>query len=198
MSNDTPTLNGTISERGRERGSGDVAREIVIEEINLPPPLTQTSVSTTNPSSSDNTSTYHRTPLRHKPQLRIAPHDGRVYRNQRSRHCNSSILSTPTLPSSTGMVNSVNVDRMETGYHYIAQSINNLAYQQRIGRGVDITHDILENVIRRSDMRNEGADEDVIYMYDLHAKRRQSIVYNNYFSEQFGNMVNSDNAISTS
>ena len=87
---------------------------------------------------------------------------------------------------------------METGYQYVSQSINNLAYQQRIRRGEDITNDILENVIRQSDMRNEGADEDVIYMYDLHAKRRQSIVYNNYFSEQFGNMVNSDNAISTS
>ena len=52
-------------------------------------------------------------------------------------------------------------------------------------------------------MRRDGADDNVIHTYDLlitdlHAERTRSIVYGNYFSEQFRNVVGGDNTISTS
>ena len=113
-------------------------------------------------------------------------------------HCNSSIPSLPMLHPSTSMSRSVNIDRMETGYQHIVQSINNLAYQQLIRRGVDI----LSNIMRCPDMRRDGADEDVIGTYnvliaDLHEERKRSFLYNNYFSQQFENVINTDTQITS-
>ena len=91
-----------------------------------------------------------------------APNDGRYSRNQRTRHYNNSISSLLILPSSTARSNCVNVDRMESGYHYTAQSINNFAYQQLIRRRVDIMSDLLKNVERYANLKRNGVDEEVI------------------------------------
>ena len=100
---------------------------------------------------------------------RMAPNDGRRVRNTRPRNYNMSFSPprSPHLPPSTWNGRSINMDRMEHGYNSIVDSINNLAYQQHIRRGVDITNGVLSNVTRRSDLRQNGADVEVIETYNL-------------------------------
>ena len=62
---------------------------------------------------------------------------------------------------------------------------------------------ILRNVERRLYLRRDGVDVEVIETYDLligdlREERRRSILYDNYFSTQFQNVIGTDNAVSTS
>ena len=206
-SNNTPTLLPTVAPPRRTRGTGDIADEIVVEEVTAqaPPPTVNQEVPTinnTDSSISDQPSTPSHTATqgssqRNTPRRRVAPNDARFTRNQRTRHYNRNVSGLPTLPPSTSMSSAVNIDRMESGYRHIAESINNLAYQQRIRRGVDIMNDLLRNVERRSDLISEGADPDVIATYDLviadlREERIRANLYDSYFSNLFQNVVNND------
>ena len=48
---------------------------------------------------------------------------------------------------------------MEQGYTTIAESINNLAYQQRIRKRIDINKDLQHHVQLRAELRASGADK---------------------------------------
>lgn len=56
------------------------------------------------------------------------------------------------LPPSTGNGRSINIDRMEQRYVSITESINNLTYQQRILRVIDINNELEHNVQLRADL----------------------------------------------
>ena len=100
MNSDEPTLNPTTAPTGRERGSGEVAGEIVINEIPLP---------------SSDSSAAARYPRTTNTPRRTAPNDGR-----RGRGRNYNVLFPASLPPSTGTGRSINIDRMEQGYTSIA------------------------------------------------------------------------------
>ena len=202
-SNETAILNDTVAHSSRERDTGDVAGEVVIHEVTQPP---QTEGNNTSASSSSKLLSTPNRLSRTTPCRRIAPNDGRYSRNQHSRRYNSPIPFPMSLPPSTGTQSSVNIDRMEYGYQQIAQSINNLAYQQRLRRSVDISNDIVCNVEKRADLICNNADREVIDSYDLLiadlcAERERAQVYNKYFSSQFRNSMLSyrdGNNVSTS
>ena len=48
---------------------------------------------------------------------------------------------------------------MEQGYTTIAESINNLAYQQRIWKRIDVNKDLQHHVQLRAKLRASGADK---------------------------------------
>ena len=184
-STNTPTLNTTVAETGRARGSGEIAANVTINEATLP---------SAGPSS---TPPMSRVASRTTPQRRVAPNDGRNNRNTRTRHYNDSSNHLPHLPPSTSGMGSVNMSRMEDGYQVIAHSINNLAYQNRIRRVADINNDLRINVEKRADLRNNGADEELLDVYttiiaDLRVERERANLYDEYFSNQFRNVVNHD------
>ena len=51
---------------------------------------------------------------------------------------------------------------MEQGYTKIAESINNLAYQQRVWKRIGINKDLQHHVQFRAELRASGADELII------------------------------------
>lgn len=121
----------------RETGTGEVAGEITINEIS------QGASSESNNELSEGSSDRNRRQNFigvSTPQRRQAPNDGRASRATRSRTYNVS--NYPALPPSTGGHRSVNFDRLSMGYNSIADSINNLAYQQRIRNRIDINRDL--------------------------------------------------------
>ena len=191
-SDDNPVINDTTAPPNRVRGSGEVAGSVVINEV------TQTSNSESNPISSDSSTNRGSitfagpaTPLR-----RTAPNDGRRARNQRIRHYN--VGSPPVLPPSTSDTRAINMDRMEMGYTSIAESINNLAYQQRIRTRIDINRDIQQYVQVRSDLQRTGADDSVIAAYsqtlaDLQEERVASGEYERYVSSRVRVMLDHNN-----
>ena len=82
-------------------------------------------------------------PLSTLPNRRSRPNDARRG-NNRGRSYNMNFA--PNLPTSTGSTRLLNIDQMEQGYTSIAESINNLGYQQRIRRVVDINKEITANL----------------------------------------------------
>lgn len=125
-SNDTPILDPRTAAPGRARGLCEVAGEITIKKI------TQGVSSETNMCTSDVTNTRHsyNFPLPISLQRRTEPNDGR-----RRENCarNYKMNFTPVLSPSTGIVCSINIDRMEQGYTSIVKSTDNkLPYQLRI------------------------------------------------------------------
>ena len=174
-------------------GSGNIASEVVINEV------TQGSVS--NNVSSDSSSNRARSTYTHvhTPQRRTAPNDGRNQRHQRPRHYNSS--SSLHLPPSTSATRAININRLEHGYSTIAESINNLAYQQRIRTRIDINKDIQQYVQIRSDLERSGADSSVLEAYndtisDLREERVLAGDYERYVSSRVRSML--DTSISNS
>ena len=93
------------------------------------------------------------------------------------------------LPPSTRNrgVGSINVDRMEAGYNFIAQSISNLARQQTVCRPDLITDDLIKTFKDKSDLQQIGADDSLLALYDQkindlqNERRRSERFYNNKF-----------------
>ena len=171
---DEPIFNSTTAPTGRERGSGEVAGEVVINEIRVPS------------SDSSATNTYPRATNR---QRRTAPNDGR-----RARARNYNALFPASLPPSTGTARSINIDRMEQGYTSIAESINNLAYQQRIRKRIDINKDLQHHVQMKTELQARGADELMIAtveqtINDLQEERNMSGQYERYVSHRINSML---------
>ena len=131
-------LNPTTAIHGRERGSRDIAGDITINEISI----------ASSESCSNNTA---RRP-NNSPRRR-APNDGRSGCAR-----NYNVIFSSSLPPSTGTGRSINIDRMEYGYRSIAESINSLAYQQRIRNSIDINKDILHHVQIKAQLKSTGAD----------------------------------------
>ena len=77
-SNDAPTLNNTLAPPGRERGTGEVAGDITIQEATV-----QASSESNNETEVSRVGTPSSTPTR-----RVAPNDGRRGRNTRPRNHN--------------------------------------------------------------------------------------------------------------
>ena len=151
-----PTLITTVATLGRDRGSGEVAGEIVIIKIS------QTSSESNNEISEDSRERRsQQTFIGMSTTNRLtAPNDGRSNRATRRRRYNVS--SYPTLPPSTGGHRSVNIDRMEMGYNSIVDSINNLAYQQHIRTRIDINLDIQVHADKKTNLMADRAHESVI------------------------------------
>ena len=100
---------------------------------------------------------------------------------------------TPSLPPSTGSARSVNIDRMEQGYTHIAESIFNLAYQQRIRLVVDINKDIMSNLKLKAEMELAEGDVNVIAQLtqtiaDLQQERISSLEYEQFVAHRVRNM----------
>ena len=81
------------------------------------------------------------------------------------------------------------------GYTEIAESINNLAYQQRIRTCIDINRDIQQYVQVKSDLQRTGAGESLIAAYlqtlsDLEEERIASGEYKRYVSSHVHVMLN--------
>ena len=120
-SNDTPTLNNTLALSGRERGTGEVAGDITIQEATVQ----------ASSKLNDETEVLRDGIPSSTPTQRVAPNDGRRGRNTRPRNYNMlfTLHFSPHLPPLTANGRSINMERMEHGYNTIANSINNLAYQ---------------------------------------------------------------------
>ena len=179
-SNNTPTLNDSTAVSGRVRGSGEVAGEIVIEEVNIP----------VNQSTEQNSTQVYNTPVRTRS---VAPNDGR---RTRARHYNIGLSPNfhPHLPPSTGNGRSINIDRMEHGYLSIADSINNLAYQHRIRGRMEINRDIQQQIRTRTELERSGASDALINSYtqtisDLQEERVLAGEYETYMSSRIRNMI---------
>ena len=85
---------------------------------------------------------------------------------------------------------------MEQGYSSIAESINNLAYQQRIRTRIEINRDIQQHVQVRTDLERNGADESLLEAYsdtiaDLREERDLARDYERYVSYRVRNMLDS-------
>ena len=100
---------------------------------------------------------------------------------------------TPNLPPSTRNAWSVNIDRMEQGYTSIAESINNLAYQQRIRMVVDINKDVMSNLQLKAQMELAEGDVNAIAQLtqtidDLQQERIASREYEQFVTHRIRNM----------
>ena len=132
------------------------------------------------------------------PRRRVT-NDGSSGRGQ-----NYNIIFHASLPPSTGTGRSINIDRMEQGYTTIAESINNLAYQQRIWKRIDVNKDLQHHVQLRAELRASGADELMISTvtqttYDLQEERGLSGDYERYFQARISSMMDHENySLSTS
>ena len=89
------------------------------------------------------------------------------------------------------------MERMEYGYNTIADSINNLAYQQRIRSRIDINRDIQQQIHMRCDLERNGASEALIASYtqtiqDLQEERVLAGEYEQYMSSRIQNMISRD------
>ena len=101
---------------------------------------------------------------------------------------------SPSLPPSTGSVRAINLDRLEMGYTSIAESINNLAYQQRIRPCIDINRDLQEQVLSRAELMRTVANELLISTFtqtitDLEQERVMSRDYEQYVSTRIRTML---------
>ena len=188
-SNNAPTLNNTLAPPGRERGTGEVAGDITIQEATV-----QASSESNNETEVSRVGTPSSTPTR-----RVAPNDGRRGRNTRPRNHNMRFTPhiSPHLPPSTGNGRSINMERMEHGYNTIADSINNLAYQQRIRTRIDINRDIQQQIHMRCDLERSGASAALIESYtqtiqDLQEERVLAGEYEQYMSSRIQNMISRD------
>lgn len=91
---------------------------------------------------------------------------------------------------------SINIDRMEQGYYTsIAKSINNLAYQQRIRKRIDINKDLQHQMQTRAELQRTGADDLVIAavlqtIQDLKEERGMSVDYKRYVLTKIRTMLN--------
>ena len=110
-SNDTPTLNDNVAVQGRERGTGEVAGEITIDEVTVQP----------SSDSNNEREVVVGTPVS-TPTQPVAPNDGCHGRNTRPRNYNLAFTPhiSPLLPPSTDNGGSINMERMEHGYNTIA------------------------------------------------------------------------------
>ena len=181
---DANILLDTTAETGRKRGTGEIAGDITINEIS------QSISSELNTSASDRTSSINPPPF--SSNRRTAPNDGR-----RSTNCprNYNMKFAQLLSPSTGSGRSIDIDRMEQGYTSIAESINNLAHQQRIRRVIDINNDLQQNVELRVDLQRTGSDDMIISQMsqtitDLERERVDSREYEQYVSSQIRTMYN--------
>ena len=89
------------------------------------------------------------------------------------------------------------MERMEHGYNTIADSINNLAYQQRIRTRIDINRDIQQQIHMRCDLERSGASAALIESYtqtiqDLQEERVLAGEYEQYMSSRIQNMISRD------
>ena len=187
-SNDTPTLNDTLAVPGWEQGTGEVAGEITIQEATIQ------SSSESNNEREVVVGTPSSTPTR-----RVAPNDGRRGRNTRPRNYNQTFTPhlSPHLPPSTGNGRSINMEPMEHGYNTISDSINNLAYQQRIRTRIDINRDIQQQIHMRCDLERNGASQALIDSYtqtieDLQEEQVLAGEYGQYMSSRIQNMISRD------
>ena len=113
LSSDTaPRLLSTVAPPGRDRGSGDIASDVLVSEM-----------STT---SSARSTSDRETRIDSSIRRAAAPNDGRAGRTRRL-NVEFGMSPSASLPPSTRNHGSVNVDRMETGYQFIAASISDLA-----------------------------------------------------------------------
>ena len=184
---DTDILNDTAAEPGRERGTGEIAGDIIMNEINE---ISQIVSSEMNTSASDRTSSINPPPL--ASNRRTAPNDGQRSTN---RPRNYNMQFEQNLPPSTGSERSINIDRMEQGYTSIAESINNLAYQQRIRRVIDINDDLQRSVQLRVDLMSAGSDNLIVSQVehtisDLEQERDDAREYQQYVLLQIRTMYN--------
>lgn len=120
---DNPTLNKNVAPPGRDRGTGEVAGQIVINQISQ-------ALSESNNDVSKGSRNCRRQSFigPSTPRRQPVPHNGRGSRNIRYRYYNVS--NYPILPPSTGRHKSIKVDQIKMGYNSIVDSIKNLAYQQ--------------------------------------------------------------------
>ena len=111
----------TVAPANREIGSGDIAGVVNVEQIDAP---------TTPRRRQRDTEVEHSNT---RPRRSIAPNDGRAGRTVR-HNIDLAMNDNAFLPPSTrnGGAGAINVDRMEAGYNFIAQSISNLARQQAV------------------------------------------------------------------
>ena len=142
MATNQPSIQPLHQPIERERGSGEIAGEVVINEIRVP--------------SSGSSATNRNARATNTPR-RTTPTDGR-----RGWSRNYNVFFPASLPPSTGSARAINVDRLEQGYTSIAESINNLAYQQRIRKRIDINKDLQHHVQMKSELQAQGADELII------------------------------------
>ena len=83
---------------------------------------------------------------------------------------------------------------MEQGYTSIAESINNLAYQQRIRKRIDINKDLQHHVQMKTELQARGAEELMIAtveqtISDLQEERVMSGQYERYVSTRISSML---------
>ena len=179
-------LNSTVApqNRERERGTGEVAGQITINEISQG--ASSESNNDFSEGSSDN-NRRHTFTAPNTPRRRQAPNDGRASRATRSRTYN--VANYPDLLPSTGGHCSVNFDILSMGYNSIADSINNLAYQQRIRNRIDINRDLTTHVEKKTALVTAGADQRVIDVYtrtisDLEEERKMVMEYERYMASR--------------
>ena len=181
---DAPTFNPTTAPTNRVRGSGEIAGEVVINEIRV--------------ASSDSSVTNRNTGSRNTPR-RAAPND-----NRRGRSRNFNVLFPASLPPSTASAQAINVDRLERGYTNIADSINNLSYSHRIRKRIDINRDLQHNMQLKLELQRTGGDELMIAtvtqtILDLNEERATSRQYDRFISSRINEMLNREiSATSTS
>ena len=92
---------------------------------------------------------------------------------------------------------------MEQGYATIAESINNLAYQQRFRRVIDINNDLQRSVQLKVDLMNAGSDSLIVSQVettitDLQQERDDAREYQQYVSLQIRTMYNRSGRNNTS
>jgi len=187
-SDEVNILNPTTAAPGRERGTGEIAGEVTINEV------VQGVSSEDNSSVHNNRVTAAMFPLPTSPNRRTGPNDNRRGSN---RGRNYNLQFSPNLPPSTGSARALDIDRMQHGYTSIAESINNLAYQQRIRRVVDINKDLVNNLQLKADMQAAEGDEHVIEQLsqtiaDLQQERIASREYELFVTSRIRTMYTRD------
>ena len=99
----------------------------------------------------------------------MAPNDGRAGRT-RQLNVEFGMSHSASLPPSTGCHQSINIERMETGYQFIAASISNLDWQQVV-RGIhEINNDSISTTRERNGIDGDGLLNMIYEAYDQKLK----------------------------
>ena len=130
-SSTVPALLTTVAPQDRERGTGEIAGEVIVSEM---------SVSGGNSSSTNTVSS---------PSRQTARNDGRSPR-RRAYNVDFGISNSASLPPSTGNMRNINVENMERRFAGIASSIQDLTKHAMV-RTVNVVNDDLIKAIEELD-----------------------------------------------
>ena len=149
-------LLGTTRPSSRASGTGEVASEVTIVELDASgEPATSSSAPSREVAASSSA-----------PSRDVAPNHTNTTRRSRSGRVRRHNTAFPNLPpSGSNERGRMDIDRLHRGYATMASSISSLAMQQRVRRSAEINREIISTVEKKADLESAGASDAIISAY---------------------------------